>query len=117
MVMFTDMIPIVEKYWRNYENYTVELKEACLAFGNFTIFKRKNSSSPFGIFVKISSLLYKDRKDMGIMEFEDLKNVLMKYGEQMDEDEIKLFEKSVNVSDGKIIVDGKSRMRRAQLSN
>lgn len=43
---------------------------------------------------------------MGIIEFEDLKAVLMKYGEQMDEDEMKLFEKSMNVSDGKIIVDG-----------
>lgn len=35
MLMFSDMLPIVEKYWRNYENYTDELKEACLAFGNF----------------------------------------------------------------------------------
>ena len=33
MLMFSDMIPIVEKYWRNYENYERELKEACLAFG------------------------------------------------------------------------------------
>ena len=73
------MIPIVEKYWRNYENYYDELKQACLAF---------------------------DKQDMGIIEFEDLKQILLKYGEQLDEDDIELFEKAVNVSDGKIIVDG-----------
>lgn len=33
MLMFSDMLPIVEKYWRSYENYERELKEACLAFG------------------------------------------------------------------------------------
>jgi len=74
------MIPIVEKYWRNYENYYEELKEACLAF---------------------------DKQDMGIIEFEDLKQILVKYGEQLDEDDIELFEKAVNISDGKIIVEGK----------
>jgi hypothetical protein len=73
------MLPIVEKYWRSYENYYDELKQACLAF---------------------------DKQDMGIIEFEDLKQILLKYGEQLDEDDIELFEKSVNVSDGKIIVDG-----------
>jgi len=75
------MIPIVEKYWRNYENYYDELKQACLAF---------------------------DKQDMGIIEFEDLKQILLKYGEQLDDDDIELFEKAVNVSDGKIIVDGKA---------
>lgn len=40
------------------------------------------------------------------MAFEELKNILMKYGEQFDQDEIELFEKSVNVTDGKVIVDG-----------
>ena len=76
---YKDMLPIVEKYWRSYENYYDELKQACLAF---------------------------DKQDMGIIEFEDLKQILLKYGEQLDEDDIELFEKSVNVSDGKIIVDG-----------
>lgn len=37
--MFSDMLPIVEKYWRNYENYAFELKEACLAFGNLSRLK------------------------------------------------------------------------------
>ena len=40
------------------------------------------------------------------MELEELKETLMKYGEMFDEDEMELFEKSVNVADGKIIVDG-----------
>lgn len=47
-----------------------------------------------------------DRKDTGIMVFDDMKEILMKYGEPFDEDELELFESSVNVSDGKIIVDG-----------
>jgi Ca2+-binding EF-hand superfamily protein len=33
MLMFNEMLPIIEKYWRSYENYQAELKEACLAFG------------------------------------------------------------------------------------
>lgn len=33
MLMLEDLIKICEKYWKNYENYTLELKEACLAFG------------------------------------------------------------------------------------
>ena len=32
MLMYSDMLPIVEKYWRNYDNYVEELKDACLAF-------------------------------------------------------------------------------------
>lgn len=42
---------------------------------------------------------------MGIINYEDLKPILIKYGELFDEDELELFEKSVNISDGKIIVD------------
>ena len=45
------------------------------------------------------------------MEIEELKEILIKYGEMFDEDEMELFEKSVNVSDGKIIVDGKMKQR------
>ena len=30
MIMFADILPIIEKYWRSYENYAEELKEACL---------------------------------------------------------------------------------------
>ncbi len=33
MLMFNDIIPIVEKYWRDYENYQDDLKQACSAFG------------------------------------------------------------------------------------
>ena len=36
MLMFNDIIPILDKYWRNYENYQQELKEACLAFGKLS---------------------------------------------------------------------------------
>ena len=43
---------------------------------------------------------------MGLMELEDLKRILIKYGDQFDEDEMELFEKSCPVSDGKVIVDG-----------
>lgn len=102
MIMFSEMLSIVEKYWRNYENYTQELKEACLAFGNF--FRRLRQFSAF----HLRKTVIVDQKDTGIMVFDELKNVLMKYGEQLDDDEIELFESSVNVSDGKIIVDGKA---------
>ena len=43
---------------------------------------------------------------MGLMELEDLKRILVKYGEQFTEEELELFEKSCPVSDGKVIVDG-----------
>lgn len=33
MIMFNDLVQIVEKYWKNYENYEQELREACNAFG------------------------------------------------------------------------------------
>lgn len=36
MLMFEDLIKICEKYWKNYQNYGQELKEACLAFGKFS---------------------------------------------------------------------------------
>ena len=42
------------------------------------------------------------------MEFEDLKNILIIYGEKFDDDEIELFEKSLTLTDGKVIVDGKN---------
>ena len=48
----------------------------------------------------------KDKKDMGLMELEDLKRILVKYGENFDADELELFEKTCPVSDGKVIVDG-----------
>lgn len=48
---------------------------------------------------------------MGVINFEELKEIITKYGEQLDEDEIDLFEHSVNVSDGKIIVDGKKNFK------
>ncbi len=35
MVMFNDLVQIVEKYWKNYENYEQELREACNAFGKY----------------------------------------------------------------------------------
>ena len=35
MLMFNDIIPIVEKYWKNYDNYVDDLKQACSAFGNY----------------------------------------------------------------------------------
>ena len=43
---------------------------------------------------------------MGLMELEDLKRILVKYGEQFNEEELELFEKSCPVSDGKVLVDG-----------
>jgi Ca2+-binding EF-hand superfamily protein len=30
MITFREMLPIIEKFWRSYENYAEELKEACL---------------------------------------------------------------------------------------
>ncbi len=50
---------------------------------------------------------FTDKQDMGLMELEDLKRILVKYGEHFDEEELELFEKSCPVSDGKVIVDGK----------
>ena len=56
----------------------------------------------------ISKIFYfTDKQDMGLMELEDLKRILVKYGENFDEEELELFEKSCPVSDGKVIVDGK----------
>lgn len=78
MLMFNDIIPIVDKYWKNYENYIEELKGACLAF---------------------------DKQDMGLMQLDDLKLILFKYGDQLDDDDLELFEKTCPVSDGKVIVD------------
>ena len=40
------------------------------------------------------------------MSFEEMKDVLARYGEPLDEDELELFESSMNVADGKIIVHG-----------
>lgn len=54
--MYDELLPIAEKFWRNYENYIEELKEACLAF---------------------------DKDDTGLIDFEDLKNILLKYGDQV----------------------------------
>ena len=108
MIMFSDILPIAEKYWRSYDNCTEELREACLAFGNIGF----SLSSLFFHILDIISHIYlfifllSDRNDMGIINYEDLKPILIKYGEMFDEDELELFEKSVNISDGKIIVDG-----------
>jgi hypothetical protein len=30
MIMFNEMLPILEKFWRSYANYAEELKEACI---------------------------------------------------------------------------------------
>ncbi len=40
------------------------------------------------------------------MDFEELKNIIMNYGEKLDEDDIEIFEQALKINDGKIIVDG-----------
>jgi hypothetical protein len=42
-----------------------------------------------------------------MIDFVDLKNILMKYGDQLDEDDMEIFENAVGLADGKVIVDGK----------
>lgn len=79
MVMFNDLVQIVEKYWKNYENYEQELRDACNAF---------------------------DKDEIGVMDFEELKNILMQYGEKLDDEDIEIFEQALKVNDGKLIVDG-----------
>ncbi|CAF0929040.1 unnamed protein product [Brachionus calyciflorus] len=78
MLMFEDLEKICEKYWRNYENYALELREACVAF---------------------------DRQDMGLMDFDEVKRILMQYGEQLDDNDIDLFASAFVNDTGKIIVD------------
>ncbi len=53
MLMFNDIIPIVEKYWKNYDNYVDDLKQACSAFGIVLLnhFKR-NSNTKIKIIYK-----------------------------------------------------------------
>ncbi|RNA08975.1 hypothetical protein BpHYR1_022323, partial [Brachionus plicatilis] len=63
---------------KNYDNYSQELKEACLAF---------------------------DRQDIGVMDFDEVKQILMKYGEQLDENDLELFKDTFVNDSGKIIVD------------
>ena len=45
------------------------------------------------------------------MDFEDLRKILIKYGDILDEEDIDLFEKTLNVTEGKIIVDGTIRIK------
>ena len=48
-----------------------------------------------------------DKDELGVMDFEELKNILTQYGEKLDEDDIEIFEQALKVNEGKIIVDGK----------
>ena len=48
------------------------------------------------------------------MDFEELKNILMQYGEKLDEEDLDIFEQAVKVNDGKIIVDGKPSAKHVQ---
>ena len=50
--------------------------------------------------------LFADRKDEGVIEFDNLKDALLKYGDVLNEDDIDLMQKAFNASDGKIIVEG-----------
>ena len=47
-----------------------------------------------------------DKDELGVMDFEELKNILTQYGEMLDEDDIEIFEQALKVNEGKIIVDG-----------
>lgn len=40
------------------------------------------------------------------MDFDELKNILMNYGEQLDENDLDLFQDTFVNDSGKIIVDG-----------
>lgn len=53
------------------------------------------------------NLVFTDRNDTGVIEFEDLKNALIKYGDALDDDDIDLLQKALNAGDNKVIVDGK----------
>ncbi len=39
-ISFEMLVPIIEKYWKSYQNYEAELKEACLAFGKIFSFNK-----------------------------------------------------------------------------
>ena len=74
MLMFSDVVTILEKYWRNPIIFESELREACATF---------------------------DKKDEGHIVFDELKSALLKYGEQLDEDDTDLIMKHFNA--GKFI--------------
>jgi Ca2+-binding EF-hand superfamily protein len=53
------------------------------------------------------NLCFKDKEEMGIIEFDQLKQILIQFGEPFDEDEMELFEKTfLKSNDGKLYVDG-----------
>ena len=72
MLMFSDVVTILEKYWRNPIIFESELREACAAF---------------------------DKKDEGHIIFDELKSALVKYGEQLDEDDADLIMKHFNAGE------------------
>ena len=78
MLMFSDMVPILEKYWRNSIIFESEIRDACRAF---------------------------DKKEEGVIVFEELKNALLNYGDILDENDAELIMKHFNAGDGKIIVE------------
>jgi hypothetical protein len=102
MMMIGDLIPILEKYWRNPIIFEAELRDACLAFGEF--FKKKKNC--------VLILFFKDKKDLGTMDFDELKFAIIKYGDQLDENDVELMQKQFNAGDGKIIVEGMKRLQR-----
>ena len=51
-------------------------------------------------------LIFKDKNEEGRIAFDELKAVLTKYGEQLDEDDADLILKQFNAGEGKILVEG-----------
>lgn len=51
------------------------------------------------------------------MDFEEIKQILMKYGEQLDENDLELFQDTFVNETGKIIVDGKKLFHLISLFN
>jgi Ca2+-binding EF-hand superfamily protein len=54
MLMFNEMLPIIEKFWRSYENYADELKEACI--GNKSKIKKFVSQNFVNLGLNLNSV-------------------------------------------------------------
>ena len=99
MLMYGDLVPILEKYWRNPIIFESELRDACSVFGKMHLFE-------FFIRNFFFFLIFKDKNEEGRIAFDELKAVLTKYGEQLDEDDADLILKQFNAGEGKILVEG-----------
>ena len=55
----------------------------------------------------IYAILFSDKQETGVIDFNELKEMLLGFGEKIDDEDIGLFEKAVGVKEGKVIIEGK----------